>query len=225
MATVTWVRSHEERGTLVRSLTRLSEAGYPVAVADRGDDYDFALAVRRIAGVTVTVPEAAGLVPQVQASFRIAATFATRFILYAESDKEEFFAHRLQRFLAVAPTTSEVGVVLASRSEAAFDTFPAIQRYTEGVINDLCGQVTGAPGDYSYGPFLMNSTLMSHLVDLNPSLGWGWRPAIFLAAHRHGLRIAHVEDDHHCPLDQRGEDEDARTHRLRQLSQNITGLI
>ena len=222
---MTWARSVDESRALIRSLTRLSDAGYPVAVADRGTDRDFAAALQRIAGLTVTVPESAGLVDQVQASFRIAAALATPFVLYAESDKEEFFANRLERFLAAAPSSADIGVALASRSERAFNTFPAVQRYTEGVINHLCSQVTAVPGDYSYGPFLMSSVLMKNITDLNPALGWGWRPAMFVAASRRGLRIAHVVDDHDCPPDQREEDESARAHRLRQLSQNISGLI
>ena len=57
------------------------------------------------------------------------------------------------------------------------------------------------------------------------NLGWGWRHAVFHAAHRGGLRVEHVIDDYPCPPDQRVEDDAERTHRLRQLSDNIRGLI
>jgi hypothetical protein len=39
------------------------------------------------------------------------------------------------------------------------------------------------------------------------------------------LRVVQLTDDYPCPPDQRHEDDRERTHRLRQLSQNILGLI
>jgi hypothetical protein len=100
-----------------------------------------------------------------------------------------------------------------------------MQRYTEGVINHLCGELIGAPGDYSYGPFLMNRALLPSLSSLAARLGWGWRHFAFLTAHRLGFRVQHVTGAYPCPPDQRHESTTERTHRLRQLSQNILGLI
>jgi hypothetical protein len=82
------------------------------------------LALRSLSGVRVTIPTQQGLSYQVQASFDAAATFATRFILYAEGDKEDFFVQRLEKFLTLAPTHPDVGVVLASRSLDALATLP-----------------------------------------------------------------------------------------------------
>src|SRR3712207_8483053 len=44
-----------------------------------------------------------------------------RFVLYAESDKQMFFEHKLARFLLEAPLTDDVGVVLSARSDASLD--------------------------------------------------------------------------------------------------------
>lgn len=99
-----------------------------------------------------------GLVAQVKASFAAAATFQTRFILYVKPDKEAFFAGAIRNFVLDAAGDADVGIVLASRSRASFGTFPPMQRYTEGVINQLCSELVGCDGDYSYGPFLMNRT-------------------------------------------------------------------
>jgi hypothetical protein len=71
----------------------------------------------------------------------------------------------------------------------------------------------------------MNRTLLPALTGLPEGMGWGWRPYAFAQAARRGLRVLHLVDDHPCPTDQRAEDDDERTHRLRQLSQNILGLI
>jgi hypothetical protein len=181
VATITWARCGAEEEALLRSLAQLAHVGLPVAVADRGTSASFSEAIGRLPGFRVTVPPMPGLVAQVQAGFELAATFGTPFILYVEPDKEEFFAARLLEFIRHAPCQEDVGVVLACRSRAALATFPPMQRYTEGVFNHLCGEVVGTPGDYSYGPFVMNRSLLPHIVKLNRALGWGWRPATFVA--------------------------------------------
>jgi hypothetical protein len=71
----------------------------------------------------------------------------------------------------------------------------------------------------------MARALVPPLERLEGSLGWGWRHRIFLACHRERLRIVHVKGDYPCPEDQRVESDEERTHRMRQLSQNILGLI
>jgi hypothetical protein len=165
-----------------------------------------------------------GLVGQVKACVRLAGAFGTPFIMYVESDKEWFFGPPLSAFVDRAPDGDEVGVVLAARDATSFETFPPMQRFTEGVINRLCGDLI-APGDYSYGPFLMNRALLPHVAGLQESVGWGWRHSVFREAHRRGLRVLHVVGNYPCPVEDRVEDASERTHRLRQLSQNILGLI
>jgi hypothetical protein len=47
---------------------------------------------------------------------------------------------RLRSFLRRVPAETNVGVALPSRSAESFDSFPPMQRYTEGVINHLCSE-------------------------------------------------------------------------------------
>ena len=225
VATITWARSAREEALLRGSLTRLAAAGLPLAIADRGTSAPFTSFLSTLDGTNVTVPQQPGLVPQVQASLALAARAGQPFILYTESDKEFFFEHRMQDFLRRAPAESDVGVVLASRSARSFQSFPPVQRYTESVINDLCGDLLRVRGDYSYGPFLLNEALLPAVAALEHRLGWGWRHATFLAAHRAGLQVIHVTDDYPCPEGQQSEDHAERVHRMRQLSQNILGLL
>jgi hypothetical protein len=225
VATVTWVRSPAEEALLVRSLAVLADAGLPVAVADRGASATFGASLRHLPGFHVTVPAEQGLVPQVAAALEIAAAFDRRFVLYVEPDKELFMGPPLREFIRRAPDDDEVGVALAARSKESMGTFPEMQRYTEGVINHLAGSLIAADGDYSYGPFLMNRALLPHLTPLESRLGWGWRHFAFLRAHREGFRVHHVSGDYPCPPEQRYESPADRAHRLRQLSQNILGLI
>jgi hypothetical protein len=225
IATITWARTPSEEGLLARSLTLLSQAGLPVAVADRGTSRSFGETLARLPGFSITVPAGQGLAAQVAASIELAARWGRPFILYVEPDKEIFFGPRMSEFLRRAPEEDNVGVVLASRTGDSYATYPPMQRYTEGVINHLCGELIGVRGDYSYGPFLIGPALLSALGSLDSTLGWGWRHYAFLTAHRRGLRVHHIADDYPCPPDQREEDDAERVHRMRQLSQNILGLI
>jgi hypothetical protein len=224
LATVTWVRTAHEESVLRSSLSRLAGLGMPVAVADTGVNTGFLQFLHSLPGFDVHVATERGLAAQVITSIEIAARRETPFILYTEPDKEMFF-DQIADFVGQSDGSPDVGIVLAARSDESFRTFPPTQRYTESIVNHLCGEFVGTPGDYAYGPFIMNRALLPVVRSLQPTLGWGWRPFLFNAAHRHGLRVIQVPDDRPCPLDQREEDERERAHRLRQLSENILGLV
>jgi hypothetical protein len=225
VATITWARTDDEDTLLRRSLERLAAFGMPVAIGDAGTRPSFTAFLERLPGVTVSVPAARGLVPQVQASVAIASTFDNPYTFYVEPDKELFFAGPMADFLRRAPDAPDVGAVIASRSDRSLATFPPMQRYTEGVINHLCGERFGVAGDYSYGPFLIARRLLPAISALDAALGWGWRHAAFAATVRSGLRLALISGEYDCPPDQRIEDQAERAHRVRQLSENIRGLL
>jgi hypothetical protein len=225
VATMMRAQSADEERLLVRALDVLSRAGLPVAVAERGSHPRFVERVSSLRGFRVTRTSSAGLVAQIHDSLRLARAFDTRYVVYVEPDKEAFFARDLLDFLHGAPDDADVGVVLAARSDKSFATFPPMQRYTESVINHLCADVLGVAGDFSYGPFVMTRSLARQATDLDPTLGWGWRQATFVNAWRSGHRLVHSVGEYPCPPEQRSEDHHERMHRLRQLSQNIHGLL
>jgi hypothetical protein len=223
VATVTLVRSAHEQRLLRRSLELLAGAGMPVAIADASAAPDFAQFLQQLPGAIVERPQQHGLVAQVQASVAAAAQCGRTFILYTEPDKEMFFARQLAQF--VADARDDVSVSIAARSISSFETFPPMQKYVESIVNRLCGETTGVHGDYSYGPFLMARELAADVVAAPSHLGWGWRPFVFVRAGRRGLPIAHVVGEFSCPPDQVDEDAQERAHRLRQLRDNIAGLL
>lgn len=225
VATITLARDAGEEQLIRRALGSLTAAGLPVIVADGGSSDRFLSFARTLPQVRLVTPVERGLVPQIKASLEGAVAMRPRFILYAESDKHIFFERKIARFLLEAPLAEDVGIVLSARDEDSFATFPPTQRFTEGTINTLTGEVVGEPGDYSYGPFLMHRSLVSHLAHLPADTGWGWRHYVFALAARIGFRVVHVTDDLPCPDDQREEDETERVHRLRQLAQNVNGLL
>jgi hypothetical protein len=225
LVTMTWAPSSHQEDLLMRSLAVAATLRLPIAIADRNGRPEF---VERISGLPRTVVVAAGengLVPQIMAAFDAALAFEPRMLFYSEPDKETFFSQAAASLLEGALRLDTPALVLAARSDASFATFPPMQRYTESVVNHVCGELVGVAGDYSYGPFVFPRELFSKIRDLPSNLGWGWRLAAFRAARREGLPIVHVLHDVPCPLDQRREDDTERVHRLRQLSENLLGLI
>lgn len=232
VATITWARTPAEDASLIDALTRLVALGLPTVVADRGTSETLSRFLTAQPGLQVIPADATahpGLVRQVQLALGHAAATGRRAILYTEPDKAGFFgeclASGLLDLIARVPDDERACVVLAARSARSLETFPPTQRYTEAVINRLCGERVGVPGDYSYGPFVMPAALVPVVASMDPSLGWGWRHALFVAAHERGLDLQHVVGEHPCPDDQRDEDAREWAHRLRQLSENLRGLI
>jgi hypothetical protein len=222
---MTWARTLAEEALLARSLTAAATLGLPMSIADRNGRAEFLERLSRLPRATVIGTRQEGLVSQIAAAFEGAAGCDPNMLFYTEPDKEAFFAGPAARLLARASRQPTPALVLAARSPASFATFPPMQRYTEAIVNHLCAELIGIAGDYSYGPFLMPRPLLAHVRSLPADLGWGWRFAIFRAAARERLPIIHVDDELACPADQRDEDEADRAHRIRQLSENLRGLV
>jgi hypothetical protein len=226
VATLTWARDAAEERLLRESLALLAGLGAPVFVTDGGSGGTFVDFIQSLPNVRVFEAGAAGVWPQARRSIEAAAdTTAARFILYTEPDKREFFRDRLREFVSEAPAGPDVGVVLASRSAESFATFPDFQRHTETAINRCCAEVLGVEADFTYGPFLLNRALVPRLARAADALGWGWRPYAFAAARAQGYRVVRVEKHLPCPPEQREDGREERLHRVKQLGQNIQGLV
>jgi hypothetical protein len=220
---MTLARDAGEKRALEDALGDLAACGLPVFVTDGGSDEGFVDAIRRFPDFTVCPPCTDGLWPQIERSLARAYASGARFVLYTEPDKRVFFRERLQRFVVDAPDAGEVGIVLATRDEAAMATFPPFQQYTESVINRCCTEVLGKRFDYSYGPFLIHREVLPRLSITRREIAWGWRPYAFGIAHRLGLRVEQLEYGCACPAEQRGDSE--RVYRMQQLAQSVEGLV
>lgn len=153
---MTWVR-HPHEELLVRgALRRLAELGLPTVITDGGSPPEFLAHLKSFDGFYVRALGRPGVVAQTRASMEVAYQRAVPLVLYTESDKQWFFEHQLEPFLAAAPDADDVGVVFPVRSAASFATYPASQRYAETVTNHLYAEVTGIETDYLYGPVLLN---------------------------------------------------------------------
>ena len=225
IATITWARDPEEEALLRSSLPHLAATGLPVFITDGGSGSSFISFLKSFSQFTVLTTEANGVWAQAGNSIRKASDLGAEFILYTEPDKKDFFLFALADFLRTIADKPQAGIILASRSQQAFATFPAFQQMTETTINNCCSEITGNRQDYTYGPFLMNRKLVPSLDLAKEDIGWGWRPYVFAIAQRLGLSISNVTGDFKCPESQRQDTAPERIYRMKQLQQNIHGMV
>ena len=225
IATISWARDAQEEQLLRESLPYLAALEIPVFITDGGSGPGFLDFLQSFPHFTVLKPDGRGVWAQARKSVQAAQASGARYILYTEPDKRDFFRDYLPQFIATTPAEDQTGIILASRSEKGFATFPAFQRSTETTINQCCAEIIDKPVDYTYGPFLLNAKLVPYLPLLPEDIGWGWRPFTFGLAHRLQYLIEQVTDDFSCPLEQRDDSPAERIYRMRQLSQNIQGLV
>ena len=223
IATIAWARTEEEEETLRRSLTALSALNLPVFLTDGGSSAAFLSYVKSLPHFHVF--SASGLWAQVKKSVVAAIDSGAGSVLYTEPDKLQFFEKHLPAMLSESSWNSETGVLLAARSKAGFASFPRFQQLTENAINQCCEEVVGEDTDYCYGPFLFRAGLFSSLHFLPETCGWGWRPALFALAKKKGLKVESWTGDFFCPPDQQVADSSENIYRMRQLTQNIEGLV
>lgn len=222
MATISWARNDEEEKVLHASLTQLASISIPVYITDGGSSGNFKNFMRNNLGFHVF--EERGLWSQARKSITEAKKAGAEFIFYTEPDKQDFFSNHVSSILN-EDLEYNTGVVIASRSPKGFSTFPSFQQMTETTINHCCAEIIGKEVDYCYGPFLFNTQLVEHLEKLDANCGWGWRPFLFAIAHRLGYTIKVHESDFNCPPDQREDDATERVYRMKQLTENIDGLV
>lgn len=225
IATISWARNEAEENLLKTSLTELASLTIPIYIADGGSTASFLEFIQSIPHFTLLHPNAKGVYAQAKKSLLAAYEAGFPFIFYTEPDKEVFFRTGLKKLLEVAMTDEDTGIYQAARSAKGFSTFPAFQQMTETTINNCCKEVIEKDHDYTYGPFLLNSKLAPYLHEVKEDIGWGWRPYLFTIAHRLGLKVDALVDDFVCPPDQREDDQKERIYRMRQLEQNIRGIV
>lgn len=225
IATITWARDESEEKLLRASLQQLAKLNIPVYITDGGSDERFLSFLRSFPQFHLLNTKVKGVYPQVKSSLQAAFQSGSDFILYTEPDKYDFFARYLRGMLHEAAPGEGVGVILASRSEEGFETFPPFQQMTETTINNCCAEITGKLLDYTYGPFLVKRQLVSWLDLVQEDIGWGWRPYLFGVAARTGYHIEAIVNNFSCPPDQQQDNSSERLYRMRQLTQNIQGIL
>lgn len=225
IATLTWARNEKEEVLLRDCLQQLASINIPVFITDGGSGISFLNFLRSIPHFHIVPSNDSGVWAQVRNSLLAANNTNRPFIFYTEPDKKDFFNNGLAKMLDKFQPHKMSGIMIASRSAESFRSFPAFQQMIETTINNCCAEVIGKAVDYSYGPFLMRSQLLPYLGAAQEDIGWGWRPYIFTIAHRLGYNTETFTDHFFCPPEQQEDTADERLYRIKQLSQNMQGLL
>ena len=225
IATITWARDEDEEKLLRQSLQKLANLQVPVFITDGGSDISFLHFLKGFSNFNLIDTRARGLWTQVKSSLSEAYRSGSPFILYSEPDKHDFFNEGLPGMLNDVTLNEGSGIVTASRSPEGFATFPAFQQMTETTINNCCREIISNAIDYTYGPFILNRQLVPYLKNEQEDVGWGWRPYAFNIAHRLGYKVEAYTGHFSCPPSQRNDTPAERIYRMRQLSQNIQGIV
>ena len=225
IATITLARNEQEEQLLRKSLQQLAELKLPVFITDGGSVDSFLDFLHSFPHFYLSAQKVSGVWQQAKNSLFDAYASQLPFILYTEPDKHDFFQHSLPKLLDDVQVGDRTGVVTASRSENGFVTFPSFQRMTETTINKCCAELVGKNIDFTYGPFLLNRNLVPYLKEVKDDIGWGWRPYVFSIARRLGYEVDAYTHDFCCPTDQREDTAAERVYRMKQLKQNIEGMI
>lgn len=225
IATITWACGVQEHELLREAMGHLAKQRTPVVIADGGSGSDFIDYLKSFPNFTVHAFEEPNLPAQTRWSLTTASSLGTEYVLYTESDKKLFFEHGLNEFIEQADDSAKASVSLASRTAESFLTFPEFQRYTEMVANRLCAEIIGQEGDFCYGPQLIHRSVIPCLELLKGVTGWEWRFYVIGIAHRLGYPIAQLALDLPCPSEQQEESKADRVYRMKQLVQNIQGLL
>jgi hypothetical protein len=222
--TMTMARGADEEALIARALRHASEAGFTIVACDSGSRAEFVEDIRALPRTTVLLSPVRGLVAQITYAMAAAIDRGATRIFYAEPDKDVFLERHATRFVEAARQNAD-SVHVAARTSRALATFPPIQQFTERTINTLTSDVVGVSGDYSYGPMLLPVDAAKYTLQAPERIGWGWRHFVLARARRAGIAVALHAGDYECPPAQRGDTDTERIHRLKQLAQNIDGLV
>jgi hypothetical protein len=224
VVTMTMARGPDEEALIVRALRHVSDAGFPIVACDGGSRAEFVEDLRALPRTTLLLSPARGLIAQITHAVATAVDRGATRIFYTEPDKDVFLEQHATRFLEAARQNADA-VCVAARTASALATFPSIQQFTERTINTLISDVVGVSGDYSYGPMLLPPQAAKYALQAPEHIGWGWRHFVLARAHRAGIPVALQTGEYECPPAQRQDTGTERIHRLRQLAQNVEGLL
>jgi len=223
---MTLARSEQEQDRLQRSLNALSALNLPIFLTDGGSTPVFQEWLAKAPQIRCCEP-CRGLVSQVRRSVTVAAAQAD-FVLYTEPDKLEFFLNELPAFLMSLQTADAppADLIVLSRNQTAFHTFPAGQQVAERSFNDIASHILqSAPGDLLYGPLCFRAELGRELDTIPDDAGWGWRIHLYVRARLAARQVSLHDGPYACPPEQRGETDQASSlYRVQQLVQNLTAL-
>lgn len=228
-ATVTLARSRSEEKIILKSLRALSQTDLPMVVVDGGSSKNFISDLKSIPRINIKRETKGNLFTQVRQALK-EASIRYPFVFYSESNKFEFLSKKSKDFLRDArvliQSDQNLGMILASRSKKSTTTFPKFQRLEESLINKLLCHLLKKKSivDFTYGPRIINASLIRYLEDISLDLGWGWMSFLLFAAKAENKKIYSTTLEALCPKNERMETKVDTKFRLKQFQDHLSAI-
>lgn len=227
VSTITWARDRKEEKLVYDSLSALAGKNIHVVAVDGGSSEEFLDSLKKFRNISVIRSSKKGLQNQVVESLREAQA-SSRYILYTEANKSDFFRNQFDGFLSramnVIDKNPNTGIVLPSRTKESFSTFPEFQQRSEFFLNTVLSEFLDKKGDFAYGPRIIASDLIPYLDQLPRDVGWGWMTYLLLITKGLGKNIHTVDLDLPCPQGERENTYADKLLRLKQLKNHIEAV-
>ena len=229
--TTTFYRSVEEtRFHLACQLVGNAVAvGYGVIVVDGSPDQSIRKAFKRISA-DVHQQKKQGMGPSRRELFGFASDSDAEIFVWTEEKSD------LIRLIPqiIAPIKSgEAKIVIPSRTERSWQSYPSFQITSEQEANVVYAEVTGKHFDPMFGPVAFHSSVVNYFANCNPAEQFGATDGYIqhfapLQAMVEGREIASVPVEFFYPSAQKAEEEsnlreDMLVKRKGQLDQLVNG--
>lgn len=228
VSTITWARDRKEEKLLYDSLSALSGKNIHIIAVDGGSNEEFLDSLKKFRNISVIRSSKKGLQNQVVESLN-EAQLSSKYILYAESNKNDFFRNNFDSLLSMSMSIIDkdpnVGIILPSRTEKSFSTYPTFQQRSESFLNVILREfIDKKTGDFAYGPRIIVHDLIPYLDRLPKDVSWGWMTYLLIIAKKIGKSIYIVDLDLPCPENEREDTDTDRLLRLKQLKNHLQAI-
>jgi len=220
IATITWIRTDEERHVVLGTLEALSKLEVPIIVVDKSSLED----KERIKSLrNVNLFESGSLTQQVFLAQRESAKVAD-YIFYLQSDKQDFAKSTVPLMIEEYRRLPAKGMFIPVRTKESLQTYPLFQKNQEEFLNMFISDYVGIENDYFAGPKIYPSNSVNYLDQLKGEIGWGIESFYYVLAKRLNMPFDFLECNIKAPKDIDNEQK-TRNYRLEITKWQLDGFL
>jgi len=208
IATVTWIRTDEERHVVLNTLKVLNRIQVPIIVVDKSSPEDRKV-IESLENVSLF--ESSSLTKQVFLAQTESAKIADC-IFYLQSDKQDFAENTASLMVGEYKKLSSKGMLIPTRTPESLQTYPEFQKTQEEFLNIFISDYVGIENDYFAGPKIYPSSLVKYLGQLKGEVGWGIESFYYVLTKRLNMSFNFLECSIKAPND---VDDERKTHNYR----------
>lgn len=187
ITTTSWIRSNEENEIVLQTIKHLSLLNLPMVIVDRDSPVDSKDKIKKMPNVSFFETNQ-GLQTQLIQSFKETAKLADN-LLYLHTDKLDFVKNYASDMIEKYLNLPTKGILIASRDEKSWDSYPPYQKKQEEYLNFFLGDYVGFRNDYIVGIFILPGFLVKYLDNIKGNIGWGIESYLYVIAKRLGLHF------------------------------------